>query len=310
MTTLQAIWAANFERDELAALCGRLRPMLDTPITAENVKSRGEAMAAQLRRWLDDDEKFQAWIAPGKEALRAAWQKPQGDRAGYCEALRLAVQAWLSAVDAAAPPFVRLSGYTDSARASDLIHPNQAGHLHMAGVIFKQLAADGLVSEVTLDAPSAKVIDAQKATVTGVTFASGVLRFTRLDECLPLPIEDAARPGLSVDVTTPLGNPRDLFGMSRYVLRVTNLPAGEYELAIDGEAVASVNAEQLSHGFDAGLLSKGPIAAQCRRLLDAVVARSIMAVNVKGDVNPVVAAEPRVMSEAQPVAHVWTLKRK
>jgi len=310
MTTLQTVWASNFRRDLFVALCARLRPLLETPITAENVKTRGEAISAQLRPTLDNDEAFEAWIAPAKDALRTQWRKPRTDSVEYYESLRLHLRDWLAQIDAATPAFVRISGYTDSARASDLIHPNQAGHLHMAGVIFKQLAADGLVSEVTIDAPTAKVIAARKAGVSAVKFESGVLTFTRLDECLPLPIADVARPALGVDVDTPLGNPRDLFGMSRYLLTVKNLPAGNYELSIDGEAVAMVTAEELARGFDAGLLSKGPIAAQCKRLLDAVQAGSIVAVNIKGDGNPVVPAEPRILSESEPSPHTWRLTRK
>jgi hypothetical protein len=175
----------------------------------------------------------------------------------------------------------------------------------MAGVLLKLMSADGLVSNVVIDAGTKKLVKAEKATVSDVSVNNGVLRFKRLDESLPMPIDSLARPALGIDVSTPVGSPKDLFGLSRYLLTVANLPKGNYDLAIDGETVATLSAEQLARGFDAGLLDKGPVFKQTQRLLHAV--RWSLVDALKATPEQIAAVVPVTLPEAQPVEHLWTL---
>jgi hypothetical protein len=178
----------------------------------------------------------------------------------------------------------------------------------MAGVLLKLLDADGLVSDVRIDAEKQVVMSATKAEVRDLKIQKGIVSFKRWDQSLPFPIDPLARPALGVDVPTSLGSPHSIFGLSRYLLAVEHLPAGRYEIAIDGEAVAVTTAEQLTLGFDAGLLDKGPVAAQTLRVLAAVRANTIRAVVGKGEPPPSTRVEPKVLAEARPVEHVWTVK--
>lgn len=311
MTTLQAVWGMNYGRDRVIALRNAIHPTLEIPINSDNLTERSAAISAAILPFITDAYGFNAMLAPDKANLLTHWKATHRAKAGVWEDFRKYLVTWTTQVDAMNPPCVQLSGGTNSVQPHDIVHPNQAAHLMMAAVIVKQLGADGLVSEVTIDAPTSKITSSKKATVRDLTYANGTLTFKRLDESLPFPIEPAARNALDVDVLSPLGSPRDLFGMSRLVLKVTNMPAGKYEVLIDGYTIGTATSDELTQGFDAGLTKSGPIAAQTLKLVEAVRAGSVMAANVKEDE---VAADrhvpPRVMEEATPVEHVWTVRQR
>ena len=309
MTPLQAVWAANYGRDQVAALRQSLRPLLGTPVTAANVQAQSLALANAIKPFLLDERTAAILPAPDKADLITNVREARGSSAVKWEQLRQYLSRWAELVDAADPPFVRLSGYTDSARATDLVHPNQAGHLHMAAVLLKLMNADGLVSEIAIDASAARVVAARKASARDISFSGGRLAFRRQDECLPFPVDPAARGALAVDVATALGSPRDLFGLSRYLLTVSNLPEGDYELAIDGALIATASAARFATGLDVGLTDQGPVAAQTQRVLEEVRARGIRAVPAKGQPAPAAVAEPYVSEQSQPVEHLWTVTR-
>ena len=151
-------------------------------------------------------------------------------------------------------------------------------------------------------------VSATKAAVRDLTFKDGIVSFKRLDESLPFPVDPLARTALDLDFPSPSGSMKDLFGLSRYLTTVKNLPAGAYEVVIDGNSVATVTAEQLTSGFDSGLLDKGPIAEQSRRLLEAVRTHSQTVFTIKGARMPVTVGEPKIFTEAEPVEHVWSFR--
>jgi len=306
MAPLQTIWAANYTRDRIAALRTALIPVLDIPIEGEALNTRAVAFDNAVKPFLRSEAFLKLDILPDKEKLAAQWALVDGRKLETWEVFRQYMKTWAAQVDASNPPFVQVSGYTRSVRPSDLIHPNEAGHLHMAGVILKQMSADGLVSSVTIDATGKKLVAAQKATVRDIGLANNVLSFKRLDESLPFPIDVAARPALGVDVESSTGNPKNLFGLSRYNLTVTGLPAGDYKLAIDGEEVATLSSALLARGADLGLLDKGPVYAQTQKLLLAVRANLVDAL-VATTPEQIAAVTPVILPEAQPVEHTWTL---
>ncbi|HVF10120.1 MAG TPA: GDSL-type esterase/lipase family protein [Abditibacteriaceae bacterium] len=308
MTTLQTIWAANYPRDFVATLRDGLKAFSEEPITAENAAPKKTTLGPFINPYTTRPGWANALPLPDKEnLLENLAALPAATTPTALEAFRLYARGWLAQVDAANPPFVRLSGYSKSSRILDLIHPNEAGHLHMAAVILKQMKADNLVSEVVIDAKTNKLTSAKKAVVSDLAMQAGVLRFKRLDDSLPLPIDPLARPALDVDVRTPLGTPRDLFGMSRYLTTVANLPVGNYEIAIDGATVATVSAADLARGVDLGLLDKGPVFAQTQKLLAAVRADLVDALAPK-TAEEIAAVVPKTLPEAQPVEHVWTVR--
>lgn len=147
----------------------------------------------------------------------------------------------------------------------DAVHPGPIGHTVMAWAILKGLGATPLVSRAEIDAADKKVVVAEACKVSHVKSANGSLSFDRLDESLPMPIDERAKPALKF---APILEDLDQLG-----LKVTGLPTGTYEVKIDGEAAGKVSGEELARGWnfaDAG----GPITAQARKLLKAVFAKN------------------------------------
>lgn len=307
MTPLALVWGANYGRDRVAGLCRAVKPLVEEPITEANFAKQGMLLHQALKPVLGDADLVAVLPAPDKENLLAGWKGLAGKGAAQAEIFRAYLRDWVRSVEAAVPPFVQVSGYDDFSRPHDLIHPGPTGHLQMAALLFRGLRADGLVSEVSLDFAARTLVGAKKASVRNLSWEGGGVSFQRLDECLPLPIDPAARPALALETATPQGSPRDLFGMSRQPLTVTGLPAGDYELSIDGVRVATASARQLAEGFDTGLLEKGPVAEQCAKLL-AAVKSGLLVADVDKRRPPDAVPVPRVLAEAQPHEHLWSLR--
>jgi lysophospholipase L1-like esterase len=154
-------------------------------------------------------------------------------------------------------------------RGADLggnpIHPGPAGQLTMAAALLQGLNAPGLVGSATMDSMG-KVEESIKCKITNVVSEKdGKLSFDRLDEALPMPIPDNARGGL---IIYP-----QIKDLSQWILKVTGLKAGAYRVNIDGVPVAEVTADELAAGWNMGILDKGPVADQCRDILQKVDAK-------------------------------------
>ena len=126
--------------------------------------------------------------------------------------------------------------------AVDGIHLNETGQLAMAFAILKGLGAPADVSSVRIDARESKLLAAKGCAVRDLTGKDGSLEFTRLDEGLPfnygiffglhyrfVPIPDE---------------------LNRYLLAVTNLPEGRYEVVADERGVGTFTADQLAAGVN------------------------------------------------------------
>jgi hypothetical protein len=305
MTPLLQIWTANYERDRVAAIRHAIEPFLAVPLTVENLLAFTNAFKPYQR---DSALPLEKLPLPDKDNFLAQMSSAARGDLSKWEVLRQYLVGWAKLVDESTLPFVQVSGYTNSSRAIDLIHPNEAGHLQMAALVFRLMGGDDLVSDVAIDARSAKVVKATKASVRDISSKAGVLSFKRLDESLPLPIDALSRPALNVAVDTELGNSRNLFGTSRYLLQISNLPFGQYSLAIDDEEVARYSAAELAKGVDLGLIKKGPVYEQTQKLLEAVRANVVMAVPEKGQAMVGTNVAPKVVPEALPVEHTWTLR--
>ena len=94
-----------------------------------------------------------------------------------------------------------------------------------------------------------KISDLQK-TPTG-------LRWTQLDEALPLPLD------LNDAMTAVLLKESEIEKLDRQMIRVRGLPAGSYDLWIDQKMIASFSAETLEQGVNLALL-KTPMLDQAR----------------------------------------------
>ncbi len=147
----------------------------------------------------------------------------------------------------------------------DGVHPGPPGQLAMAAALLTGLNAPGLVSTATINAAAGKVDEAAQCKVENVRLQDGALSFDRLDEALPFPIPDDARPVVAIAGT--------IADLSQYRLIVTGLAAASYDITVDGAKVATVPAADLAAGWNMGTLDKGPVADQCRSILQLVSAK-------------------------------------
>jgi lysophospholipase L1-like esterase len=145
----------------------------------------------------------------------------------------------------------------------DPVHPGEPGQLMMAAALLKDLGAKGFVSSVTLEGD--KIVEAKGCVVEPVKVSEGKLSFDRLDEALPFPLPDEARPVLPLFPT--------ILELSEYTLKAKGLEAGEYQLQVDGKPVATLKADELAKGVNLTAYGQGPIAAQGKEILAAVVAK-------------------------------------
>lgn len=145
----------------------------------------------------------------------------------------------------------------------DPVHPGPTGQLMMAAALLKALGAQGFVSSVELG-PQGKT-EAKGCTVENVKAEGGVVSFDRLDEVLPFPIADQARPVLPLDPT--------VLELSQYTLKASGLPEERYTVKVNGTAVATLTAKELAAGVNLTAFPKGPIADQGSQVLAAVAAK-------------------------------------
>lgn len=147
----------------------------------------------------------------------------------------------------------------------DPVHPGPTGQLTMAAMLLTALKAPGVVSRASIDAKAGTVKETVQCKIENVKTAADSLSFDRLDEALPFPIPDEARPALSV-----MGG---IASLSQHMLTVSGLKTDNYDVSIDGVKVATVPSAELAKGWNMGLLDKGPVADQCRSILQLVSAK-------------------------------------
>jgi hypothetical protein len=143
----------------------------------------------------------------------------------------------------------------------DAVHPGPIGHTVMAWAVLKGLGASALVSRAELDASAGKVVTAQACRVENIKLAQGAISFDRVDEALPMPIDERAVPALKL---API-----LDDLDRYELQVTGLTGANYELSVDGEAVGKISGADLAKGYNLAL-NAGPITKQAQTVLGLV----------------------------------------
>ena len=147
----------------------------------------------------------------------------------------------------------------------DAVHPGPIGHTVMAWAILKGLGATPEVSTANIDAAAQKVVSTKACRIEHLQVAAKDVSFDRLDDALPMPIDERAEPALKL---API-----LEDLDRYELQLTGLPAGNYTVAIDGEPAGKVSAEELAKGWNMAN-AQGPITAQAREVLRLVFAKN------------------------------------
>lgn len=146
----------------------------------------------------------------------------------------------------------------------DAVHPGPAGHTLMAWAILKGLGAPARVASAEFDVTRflrGKLVEAKQCQVRNVTYAKGVLSFDRLAAALPMPVDARAEAALKV---API-----LDDLNRDDLKVAGLKAARYDVALDGEVVATVAAADLAKGWNLASVAT-PESRQAREVLDLV----------------------------------------
>lgn len=147
--------------------------------------------------------------------------------------------------------------------AGDAVHPGPPGQALMAAAILKGLSFPSAVSSVEIDANTKQVV-AQTNCVTEIVGEGETnLKFKRTDAALPFFPAEAS----SILEFAPI-----LEELNQYSLKVTGLPAGNYEIRLDGNVIAKRTSEQLAGGVNlaAAVLASGPIAEQIKGIREAI----------------------------------------
>ena len=153
----------------------------------------------------------------------------------------------------------------------DGIHLNDFGQLAMAYAILKGLQADRLVSSLELDAAENRTLREERCRVSEVNLTTSGGTFVRLDDALPF--NNGPFAGLDYGFV-PIPE------INQYLIKVTGLEPGRYELVVDGRGVGSYPADLLERGVDIatattnGFLPGGPWDAQANVIRQLTEARS------------------------------------
>lgn len=142
----------------------------------------------------------------------------------------------------------------------DAVHPGPPGQTLMAWAVLKGLGATPMVSRVSIDAGKG-TSETENCQVQELATEGGRIRFSRLDSALPLPIDERAESALKL---APV-----LDDLSQYTLQISGLAPGKYEVSVDGEVVASSDAEGLAKGLNLSN-SAGAITKQAREVLSLI----------------------------------------
>ena len=147
----------------------------------------------------------------------------------------------------------------------DAVHPGPPGQTVMAWAVLKGMGATALVSKADISATTLKASATEGCSVEKITKIEGGVAFDRLDKALPMPIDERAESALKL---API-----LDELDRLELRVTDLPAGNYNVTIDGEAAGKVSAEDLAKGWNLAN-APSPIRKQARDVLQQIVTKN------------------------------------
>ena len=133
----------------------------------------------------------------------------------------------------------------------------------MAATILAALHVDHEVSSATLKADGA-IVSATRCKISDVPNKDGKLSFTRLDECSPWPIDPKAKD--AVELLPAIAD------LSRYMLTIPDLAAGQYNVTIDGKPAATLSEKQLAAGWNMSVVFEGAMADRSTKII-ALIAK-------------------------------------
>lgn len=133
----------------------------------------------------------------------------------------------------------------------DGVHLSDLGQLAMGFAMLKGLGAPEEVSSATIDAATEVAQKTDHCQITTVSkLPEGGLTFTREDQGLPITLG-----AFSVFDFRWVPIPDQL---NQYMLTVTNLEAGDYEIIVNGRSLGKTSAERLSQGLNITTMTANP----------------------------------------------------
>ena len=142
----------------------------------------------------------------------------------------------------------------------DSVHTGPVGQYTMAATILAALNVDREVSSATIKADGT-VVDAKGCKITEAASKNGVLSFTRIDARSPWPL---AGSGAALTLMPEIAD------LSRYMLTVSGLSAGQYSVTMDGKPVATLSDKELAKGWNMGAVTDGPLGDRSRQILSLI----------------------------------------
>jgi len=132
----------------------------------------------------------------------------------------------------------------------DRVHPKEPGHLIMAAQFLKAQQLAGAVSRMEIDAAARRAVVQENCRVSDLNVTPEGVTFTCLEQSLPFPVADAAKPALEL---IPF-----MQDFNQEILRVAGLAPGDYALKIDGQAVRTFTASELAGGVNLAVEPRTP----------------------------------------------------
>lgn len=129
--------------------------------------------------------------------------------------------------------------------AEDTIHLNDMGQMAMAYAILKGLGAPADISSASLSARSMRTLGNSGCKLSDLRTSGSEILFTRLDQGLPL---NLGLVGILSYRFVPI--PDEL---GRYMLTISDLPAGNYDVLVDGVKIMECSDKRLSEGVNLGM---------------------------------------------------------
>jgi lysophospholipase L1-like esterase len=144
----------------------------------------------------------------------------------------------------------------------DRVHPGVAGHLIMAEQLLKAWDARPIVAAVSIDDSDGvpKLNSSEHAQVTELS-AEGGVRWTELDDALPLPFAEWEEGGDGAVTSLAIHSSDITAAINEEPLKVTGLKVDRYTLQIDGTAVGTFSKTELASGVNLASL-KTPMTQQ------------------------------------------------
>lgn len=145
------------------------------------------------------------------------------------------------------------------------IHPGQDGHLVMAYAFMKSLDFPCLVSRVDISYKKKKIEKASNCKVANRSFNPEKIEFDLLEKALPFPHTASLEKSFSF---VPFDK-----DFNQEILKISDLPKGNYKLKIDNVDVGTYNSKAFSKGINLAKNSKTPMNKQALKVYYALAKR-------------------------------------